>query len=282
MTSLIDAFDKMQASSAPLTVDSTRVYRNSMLRFTKLVGISTVKGLATLQPKTLQAKLDALRTDPRWKPASVKQALVVAAKLTRWLNREGVLSNNPFANLERFKVGNNVPEWNVLKPGELERVIEVLRAEGNVQGMLTFLLLGRHGLRSKKEFCALNWGDLDGDVLKFIGKGGKEARIRLAPEVAKLVAAVRPVNWKADRPLLVDADDSRVTYNWVYHFVCTVTQRIAGHRVTPHGLRATYISSAIHRKGIEGARKLARHSSLNTTQRYSRWDVLDDVIEEDA
>ena len=49
--------------------------------------------------------------------------------------------------------------------------------------------------------------------------------------------------------------------------------------VSAHGLRATAISNWIDKLGIYAACKLARHANIAVTNRYARYEILD---EEDA
>ena len=169
----------------------------------------------------------------------------------------------------------NVPEWNVLHPGELAQLEKVLKA--HPLDRLIVLALTMQGWRVS-ELCTLKWSDLTVDasgdtIASFIGKGGKPARQMVQPEVLK---AAKTWAGPAGKGAFVLGGFSRFD---VHYIVTKWTKKVLGRRVTPHGLRATYISGVIARKGIEAARQLARHSDIKTTQRYSRWAVVkDDVL----
>ena len=207
----------------------------------------------------------------KYKAASTRHTFDVAHHV--WAAELGTKKGSPFEDVEVPSTRGNVPEWNVLHPGELKKLEKTVRFPLD---RLVILALALQGWRVS-ELCSLKWSDLtvdkDGDTIaSFIGKGGKHARQMVQPEVLKAAKA-----WAGgDESSLVLGGYSRFD---VHYIVTKWTKKLLGRRVTPHGLRATYISDVIARKGIEAARQLARHADIKTTQRYSRWVVVkDDVV----
>lgn len=284
-----------------LTPGTRETYVNALRVLTEVTGLKRVEDLERKKPGAIQDAFDEALEAKGYRPKTLSMAFLLGKSLRRFLRLKDLVKENCF-DAVRVKVGNNVPEHNVLKPGELEKLILALegaaraRADGSlidaealrqvgltpvksVQLLAVVLMLGRHGLRVH-ELCKLKVDDVQKDangtyVATFRGKGDKLARMVITRDAMKACAAWRkkvssPTSFLC--PASSGAAMSRIT---LAHDLARLTERVLGHRVTPHGFRATFISGVIAKKGIEAARKLARHSSLNVTQRYSRWEILD-------
>lgn len=285
----------------PLTAGTRETYVNALRVLTEVTGLRRVEDLERKKPGTIQDAFDEAIEAKGYRPKTLSMAFLLGKSLRRFLRLKDLVKENCF-DAVRVKVGNNVPEHNVLKPGEMEILVGILEAASTpstVKGALprswltpskalqlqaVVLMLGRHGLRVN-ELCKLKLDDVQKDangthVATFRGKGDKLARMVISRDAMKACATWRK---KVSRPTayLCPASSgdmmSRIT---LAHDLARLTERVLGHRVTPHGFRATFISGVIAKKGIEAARKLARHSSLNVTQRYSRWEILDAGMEE--
>lgn len=285
---LVDVLEEVLARNEDLSAKTVRAYRYAVRRFAALTGISTVSALAKATPRTLQAALDRARRDGTYKPSSVRLAFTVAKKLARHLVREEQLATSPFHDLEPIRVGDNVPRWNVLLPDELEKVLAALPA-GSIDRVV-FTWLGGLGLRVN-ELLELRFGDLSQEktrwVVRFVGKGKRSFAMAVPPEArAALEAWWRVVDSfkgrvpsRPDDALLADLDGEPLQYRWVYEMVKRVSKLHAGHSITPHGLRASYITRLARQKGLVAAQKMARHTTLRMTQRYVRGE---EVLDENA
>lgn len=286
MSKLSVVLEDVLAAREGLSPKTARAYRYAVKRFEAITGISTVKGLSFATPKTLQASLDKVRLAKTYKPASVKLAFMVAKKLARYLVREERLKASPFRDLEPVRIGNNVPEWNVLAPDELEKVLSRLPV-GSIDRVV-FTWLGGLGLRVN-ELLELRFGDLRQEktrwVIRFIGKGGRTFSMAVPPEARAAMEAwwrvVREsqglVPTLPEHALLGDLDGEPLQYRWVYEMVRRVSKLHAGHPITPHGLRASFITRLAREKGMAAAQKMARHTTMRMTQRYVRGEeVLDE------
>ncbi len=270
-------------------------YPGSLRILTEVTGLRTVEDMERARPGKLQDKFDAAIAAGTYSKKTLAMAFVLGKSLRRHLRLKDLVESNCF-DAVKVRVGNNVPEANVLQPGELEKLLEVLKVVHEdgapfytrrpfaLQWRAVILMLGRHGLRIH-ELAKLTVDDVrqDGEggkwVATFKGKGNRLARMALSNDAVLACQAWRrfvvrrtggTLHWFC--PSSTGGQLSRIT---VAHVLGDLTQEVLGHRVTPHGFRATFISGVIAKHGIEAARKLARHSSLSTTQRYSRWEILD-------
>lgn len=225
-----------------------------------------------------------------FKPATVRLSFTIAKRVWKQCQVMGKLADEapyPFRHL-RIKMGGaraNVPEWNVLQHDEVLKLELALKQHPMELAIFRALVLS--GLRAS-ELCALRWENLrvEGEHTSatFIGKGGKLAHVQMHPKVLEAAG-----QWygKTGGPARVGpfialdrGKGTPLTRQRLNHLIVRWTKRVVGHKVTPHGLRATYISRAIEQFGIEKASKLARHSDIKMTQRYGRWSLkATDVVE---
>lgn len=277
-----------------LTPGTRETYVNALRVLVEVTPLKRVADLERTRPGQMQDAFDEAIAAGVYKPKTLAMAFVLGKSLRRFLRLKDLVKENCF-DAVRVRVGNNVPEHNVLKPGELERLdAELLAAiRGDLKALsrtklsrakarqlrAVVLMLGRHGLRVH-ELCKLRLEDVQVDakgvsVATFRGKGDKLARMALSEEAVRACARWRESLRSATDFLCPSSSGTAMSRITLSHDLAALTERVLGHRVTPHGLRATFISHVIAKKGIEAARKLARHSSLNVTQRYSRWEILD-------
>lgn len=271
-----------------VTAQTAKAYTVTLRVLTAVTGLRTVADLDKAKPGKVQDAFDAAIEQEKYSRKTLAMALVLGKGLRNFLRLRELVKENPFDAVQ-VRVGNNVPEHNVLQPGEVEKVLQFL-IPGQLQlryillWRAVFLMLVRHGLRVS-ELTKLRLSDVsttaDGTrVMTWRGKGAKLARMAVQPDAWDAVEKWRRFlerKGHADSTAVVPSGPwgSPLSRGTVAHHIGWISEQALGHRVTPHGLRATFISTIISKKGIEHARKLARHSSLTTTQRYSRWEVLD-------
>ncbi len=255
-----------------LKAESSRVaYATSWERWVQAGGPRTVRGLVALDVAKLRSVRDAL-LKAEYKPATVKRCFIVAhrvwASLTETENRA-----DPFTRV-KVVVGDNTPHWNVLQPGELRKLADGLRKEPLARAVV--LALGLQGWR-QHVLRELHWSNVkevdDGWTAEYITKRGKRAVKRLHPEVMKAVEQLGdPVS--PNEPFICGGARKALTSNDVYRLVTKACARVLGRHVTPHGLRATFITTYIaQKKNIAMAAQLADQSSTKTTERYLRWTL---------
>ena len=263
--------DRFQAWLAGFTSGGTKDrYGREVPRFLTAAGIpANLAGFELLTPEAVHAAATRL-LEAGVQPATVRLGLAATRRFFFSLFKH----KRPFADPPRLKHAKP-PAWNVLNPGEHGCLLEGV---DSLRDRAILIALCLQGWRAS-ELCALKWGDLtaqaDGSVIaSFIGKQGKPARQYVFPQVIDAARAWAGEGLpRASAPFIAkDEAGHRLTRFDVYHVV-KAREAAVGHKITPHGLRATYISEVIAKVGIERARQLARHESISTTQRYSRWNL---------
>lgn len=190
-----------------------------------------------------------------------------------WLQLSGEVTLHPLRAIDKREQIQRPPAPegapNPFTPVEERELLAI--ATGDVRAIL---LLGlRQGLRAH-EIAKFKGEDIDGRRVRVDGKGGKVARLPLHPDVAAL-AETYPAKgyWFPS----ARAASGHITSGWVTVQISGLL-KLRGMKGSIHRARHTY-GTTLLRNGatIETVRRLMRHSSLATTQRYVL--ALEDELE---
>ncbi len=265
--SLEQAVDEFIAQCSPTKVETTRSgYRDALHRFFAAAELVDMEGLELF--RELPAVVQVL--EKKYKPATVAQTVIAVRQFCKFLRFEDITVGF------KTKAFDNVPEQNVLHEGDPALLLATIK-DPRDHAVLTAMLL--QGWRVS-DLCNLKWGNLRAGkapgswIVEFKTKRGKLRTQGLQKTVLTAVKALGDKQGPSS-PFIAAPGGGPFNRQQIYKLV-TRYSKLFGRRVTPHGLRATYISSVISRKGIEAARQLAGHRNITTTQRYSRWQIESD------
>lgn len=241
-------------------------YRNALKRFFSVLGTPTLENVKDLSMQDFEKAMYAL--EKAHQPASVAQTASAAKQFYRHLRLTGHKFEDPTFG-HRGKAVDNVPTWNVLREGDTPKLLGTIKDPHENAVVLTLAMQGWR----VSEFCAMTWSSVrqgrQGWEAQFKGKGGK-MRSQGMQNVVVIAAQALRLKQSPTAPFIAKPDGTPYTRQEVYHLV-TKHSKAFGQRVTPHGLRATYISWVISRHGIDAAKEFAGHTDIKATQRYSRW-----------
>lgn len=201
----------------------------------------------------------------RWPCAATRNALLSDIRgFYRWAVRRGHLDTNPAADIEATRLPTRAAT--PMSALDVARVLAVANRDQRV----AFTLGLYAGLRCA-EIAALHTRDIDLDRLVLVvrdGKGGKDAVLPLAPELAAVLPASGPAVRYPTGPAVGKA--LRRAF------------RAAGVTARPHDARHTFGTAVARRSNgnMVLTAKLLRHSSFTTSQRYVGWlpegvDIVD-------
>jgi tyrosine recombinase XerC len=217
---------------------------------------------------------------------SVVRKLSSLKALYKWLEREGVVTDNAAAKVLSPKTARPLPD--VLDLPEIERMLELTEAKTPFSSRDRALLevLYATGLRVA-EACALKLGDVDwraGEIRVVGGKGNKD-RIVLLGRFARqaletyvhesrpsLLARRRDKLAPACESIWINARGTALSPHAVYVLVQEYAAR-AGitKNVTPHTLRHSFATHMLqHGADLRVVQELLGHRSLSSTQVYTR------------
>lgn len=250
-------------------------YRHALERFFKAARLDTLVKVRDFRPKDMPAVGRELGA--HFKPASIAQAVIAVRSFYKFLAAEDDAFKDPTVDFKSPAIGDNVPEWNVLHQGDPAKLAAAIVDPRDRAVVLALLLQGWR----VSAFCKLTWKQFRQEggrtIVEYRGKRNKLRTQSIQQPVLEAAEAWAAGRTEPKDPFVCrDAEGSRPLDRFVVYRIVRQYAAELGFRVTPHGLRATYISSAIDRKGIEAARQLAGQENLSTTQRYSRWKIESD------
>ncbi|MCU1590075.1 MAG: integrase [Frankiales bacterium] len=197
-------------------------------------------------------------------PATIAQKLSAIGGFYAYLVIEGVLPKSPVAHVRRPKVSDESTRFG-LDAAELRQLLAGSNTHSREAHALV-CLLALNGLRVS-EACRARAHDLSDDrghhLLEVLRKGGKRARVPLAPRTAAAVTALGRV----DDELLIGLDR--------YGAWRLIKQLVdsAGiiKPISPHSLRHTFVTLALEAGvPLHVVQDGAGHADPRTTQRYNR------------
>ena len=213
---------------------------------------------------------------------SLARTLSALRAFFRWLEHEGVTRNRAILDVARPKIPHGIPKpLTVAKAGEL--VTEETHADKAdwiaARDTAVLLLLYGAGLRIS-EALALRVKEAPTparDVVRILGKGGKERLVPILPVAIEAIAAYRascPFPLHHDGPLFLGARGGALSPRIIQLAIARLRHTLGlPETATPHALRhsfATHLLSA--GADLRQIQELLGHASLSTTQIYTEVD----------
>lgn len=214
-------------------------------------------------------------------PTSVKRKLASIKAFAKWLQKDGILPSDPFAQIDTtIKLPRRLPRN--LSRAELRRLCRGLKAASAGSAFVDLLLrfsvelLLTTGMRIG-EACAITIEDLDLDssAIRITGKGNRERRVFLIDDqiqdLTRLYLVARDRTSPLTDNLLVTPKGTTASTDYVRR---KLHDAAAAHgierRITPHMLRHTAATQLLESGvDIRHVQRLLGHSSIATTEIYT-------------
>jgi integrase/recombinase XerC len=214
---------------------------------------------------------------------SQARALSALRSLFRFACREGFLDHNPAATVRTPRQPQRLPRH--LRPGEIEILLEAAAGTEPLErrNLAMLELLYAAGLRVG-ELVGLDWHDLDldGRLLRVVGKGGKERMVPFGEPAADALEGwrtawgrLREAASDLDEPVFLNYRGERLSERSVRRVIDQCVDKAAlAAGVHPHTLRHTFATHLLEGGAdLRAIQELLGHSSLSTTQRYTHLEV---------
>lgn len=206
-------------------------------------------------------------------PATVARRLAALAGFYAYAVDEGQLERSPVTRVRRPAVGEHTTSTG-LDRAELSALVAAAESDGP-RSLVVVLLLGLNGLRvsevagARAEHLGTERGH---QVLTITRKGGRTARIPLAPRTATAVQAY--LVGRTSGPLLV----TRTGAGMDRHAIWRLLRRLARDAVPakaasihPHDLRHAFVTLSLDAgASLRDVQDAAGHADPRTTRRYDR------------
>ena len=288
MRQLIGGFLEYLQDERNFSVHTVRAYRGDLERFLDFLAtyflakapVDIVPG--DVDPLAVRSYLAHLSRSGIGKTSQAR-GLSAVRSLFRFACREGVLQNNPAASVRSPKQPKKLPRH--LRPRELECLLEAAAGDEPLdrRNLAILELLYAAGLRVS-ELVSLDWGDLDleGRVLRVVGKGGKERMVPFGRPARDALQQwqesweeVRHVDSEVEEPVFLNYRGDRLSARSVRRVIDRCVERAAvASGVHPHTLRHTFATHLLESGAdLRTIQELLGHSSLSTTQRYTHLEI---------
>lgn len=213
--------------------------------------------------------------------ASRARAVAGVRNFFRWLDRTGTLHNNAIELLRMPKTARRLP-----RPASEVEAKDIMALAKNVpeeswvglRDEALFTLLYGAGLRIS-EALALRHADLtQKDRITVTGKGNKQRNVPLLPIVCEAVAkylAVCPYPAEPKQPIFIGVRGEKLNAAVAQRHMRMLRRQLnLPDTITPHALRHSFATHMLASGAdLRSLQELLGHSSLSTTQLYTRIDA---------
>ena len=271
----VEEFILYLGSERGLSINTIEAYQRDLHLFYHYLFTQGIKPIGAIEERDVMGFLSFL--DKKGYANSSSYRTLMALKIFfRFLRKEDKISLDPTCHLEAPKLWQLLPE--VLTEEEVIALLNAPEADCFIGARDNAILevLYACGLRVS-ELCHLNIYDIQDDLIKVKGKGGKE---RIVPIAKVAVNAVDRYltefrsEWFEDalgEPLFVTEKGKRVNRTLVWHRVKIYIKKAGiNKRISPHSLRHSFATHLLHHGAdLRIIQEMLGHADIATTDRYT-------------
>ncbi len=277
MAGAVTPFEKPSATEDALlgvlgalrSKESKRVYRSDWEHFEDWCAKQSLDVLQ-VRPRQVSAYVAELQNDGKAK-STIGRMLSVVREVYRALVSDEVVEINPAREI-KVKMDKGTISTPYLTEEQARELLN-RRGESWVERrdhLALCLLLGLGWRRS--EIARMKVEDFDDETVSTTVKGGKSLTVGVPEWLIEKVAEWKEFSGIKSKALLPrNEDDSRPISGGMLYLIVVAASKAMGYRISPHGLRRTYITLLGERDVSLKKRQLAvGHSSSATTENYDR------------
>ena len=258
-----------------LSKNTTNSYQRDLHKFSKFLKASGVNNFESLTEEMCSAWIADLFQN-NVSARSIQRHVSSAKGFFNYLKKSGVVRNSPFELINSPKSPSHLP--NILSPEEVSQLLNFKPKNVQEKRDLAIIeLIYSSGLRVS-ETVNTNLGDFE-DNKNFLRVLGKGSKTRLVPVGRYAKNAIE--DWIIERNKLATKDSSlfvnlrgkRITTRSVQQRLKNIAIMQGLPPVNPHMLRHSFATHLLESSGdLRSIQELLGHSSLSTTQIYTRLD----------
>ncbi|MBT87285.1 MAG: tyrosine recombinase [Gammaproteobacteria bacterium] len=271
ITDYIDYIENIRG----LSNNTTKSYERDLLKFSNFVKSSGITNFQFITEDICSGWIADL-FQKNVSPRSIQRHISSAKGFFSYVKKNGLIDNSPFELISSPKSPNYLP--NVLSPEDVEQLLSFKpKNTQEIRDIAIVELIYSSGLRVS-EVVSSNTNDFEEnkDFLRVLGKGSKT---RLVPVGRFAKAAID--KWLLERNKLHTKDESlfvnlkggRISSRSIQERIKKLALIQGLPPVNPHMLRHSFATHLLESSGdLRSIQELLGHSSLSTTQIYTRLD----------
>jgi integrase/recombinase XerC len=275
LCSLINDYLDFSENIKGLSENTINSYQRDLNKFSKFLEASGINNFGNLTEEMCSAWIADL-FQHNVSARSIQRHISSAKGFFNYLKKSGLVINSPFELINSPKSPSHLP--NVLSPEEVSQLLNFKPKNTQEKRDLAIIeLIYSSGLRVS-ETINVNLGDFEDNknFLRILGKGSKT---RLVPVGRYAQNSIN--DWMIEREKLATKDDSlfvnlrgkRITTRSVQERLKNIAIMQGLPPVNPHMLRHSFATHLLESSGdLRSIQELLGHSSLSTTQIYTRLD----------
>ena len=271
ITDYIDYIENIRG----LSNNTTKSYERDLLKFSNFVKSAGITNFQFITEDICSGWIADL-FQKNVSPRSIQRHISSAKGFFSYVKKNGLIDNSPFELISSPKSPNYLP--NVLSPEDVEQLLNFKpKNTQEIRDIAIVELIYSSGLRVS-EVVSSNTNDFEEnkDFLRVLGKGSKT---RLVPVGRFAKAAID--KWLLERNKLHTKDESlfvnlrggRISSRSIQERIKKLALIQGLPPVNPHMLRHSFATHLLESSGdLRSIQELLGHSSLSTTQIYTRLD----------
>jgi integrase/recombinase XerC len=275
LCSLINDYLDFSENIKGLSENTINSYQRDLNKFSKFLEASGINNFGNLTEEMCSAWIADL-FQHNVSARSIQRHISSAKGFFNYLKKSGLVINSPFELINSPKSPSHLP--NVLSPEEVSQLLNFKPKNTQEKRDLAIIeLIYSSGLRVS-ETINVNLRDFE-DNKNFLRVLGKGSKTRLVPVGRYAQNAIN--DWMIEREKLATKDDSlfvnlrgkRITTRSVQERLKNIAIMQGLPPVNPHMLRHSFATHLLESSGdLRSIQELLGHSSLSTTQIYTRLD----------
>tara|TARA_B100000941_G_scaffold204658_1_gene149207 strand:+ start:977 stop:1885 length:909 start_codon:yes stop_codon:yes gene_type:complete len=258
-----------------LSENTAKAYQRDLNKFSKFLESISIDSLESISEEKCSAWVaDLFQNDVSAR--SIQRHISSAKGFFSYMKKIGLVQSSPFELINSPKSPNHLP--NILSPEEVSQLLNF--KPKNTQDKRDFAiieLIYSSGLRVS-EAVNSNLSDFEDNYnfLRVIGKGSKTRLVpvgRFAQNAIKEWISERKKILTSNDALFVNLRGSRISTRSVQERIKNIALKQGLPPVNPHMLRHSFATHLLESSGdLRSIQELLGHSSLSTTQIYTRLD----------
>ena len=258
-----------------LSENTAKAYQRDLNKFSKFLESIAIESLESISEEKCSAWIaDLFQNDVSAR--SIQRHISSAKGFFSYMKKIGLVQSSPFELINSPKSPNHLP--NILSPEEVSQLLNFKPKNSQDKRDFAIIeLIYSSGLRVS-EAVNSNLSDFEdnNNFLRVIGKGSKTRLVpvgRFAQNAIKEWISERKKISTSDDALFVNLRGSRISTRSVQERIKNIALKQGLPPVNPHMLRHSFATHLLESSGdLRSIQELLGHSSLSTTQIYTRLD----------